>query len=279
MPVSQTENNTTNSSAGEGGGEERIRKVYVKDIKGGETLHTVFRATRKERHTSRAGKTYITMALVDRTGEVEARIFDNVDAADAAFQNDDYLLVQGKVGNFHGKSQLVVDTLERLDPGPIDVKEFTYVAPPAPAPVAAAADERSSKKSDDVIKELRLPRRVQKLLETPQVAQAFEALLGYVDRLVDEKVAARLGEKSDKVEKTERPDRPERHEKKPRGPRIEHKPAVAAEGRHEKPEPKRDASLPEGLAFKPFSQLVSPPEAAASPAPDEKPAAAPATEG
>jgi RecG-like helicase len=241
--VSQTENTSAESS---GGGEERIRKIYAKDLKAGETVHTVFRATKKERHTSRVGKPYMTMTLTDRTGEVDARIFDNVDGAEAAFTDGDYLLVQGKIGSFHGRAQIVIDRLERLDPEPIDPAEFAFTAPPAP-PVA---EERPKKAERDEAapRELKLPRRVQKLLEQPQVAQAFDALLGYIDRLVEEKVAARLG--GGAAEKPEAPTRAERkhRDREPRPPKVEHKPRPE--------EPRRDPSLPEGLAFKPFTQLV-----------------------
>ncbi len=261
--MNQTENTNVDSSGG--GGEEQIRKVYAKDLKAGEAVHTVFRATRKERHTSRVGKPYMTMTLTDRTGEVDARIFDNVEAADTAFTDGDFLLVAGKVGSFHGKSQIVIDRLERLDPGPIDPKEFAWTAPVAPAP--AHADERPAKKAahDDSApaRELKLPRRVQKLFENPQLAQALDALLGYVERLVDEKVAAKLGgavaEKTDAAPRAERPER--KHRDRDRGPKVEH--------RGGKPEEvKRDPSLPEGLAFKPFTQLVGePPKAADAGAP------------
>jgi hypothetical protein len=275
--VSQTESNTPNSSPSNDStpdSEERIRKVYAKDVKVGQTIHTVFRATKKDTHTSRAGKKFLAVTLVDRTGEVDGRIFDNVEAADAAFKDDDFLLVQGKVGTFHNKAQLVIDRLERLDPEPIDPKEFTFVAPPpAPAPAAHVAEERVEKparKTDELVRELKLPRRLQKMLENPQVAQGLDALLGYIERLVDERVAYKLGG-GVPAEKTEpRPEK--RPRERDRGPRVEHR---ASETRHEpkKVEPKRDPSLPEGLAFKPFKQLVGedkPAEAA-----PEAPATAP----
>lgn len=263
-------------------GDERIRKVYAKDLKNGEPIVTVFRAFGKERHTSRAGKTYLSLTLVDRTGEVDARIFENVDVADTAVADGDYLLVEGKVGSFHGKSQIVIDRLERLDPEPIDEKEFTFTKPPEPPQEEKEKEKERPRKSDESpkeikepketrepkelkeLKELKLPRRLQRLLSEPQLAQALDALLGFVDRLVEEKVAARLsGEKPT--------ERPERNEKRPRGPKVEHRSArhetrqetEKPEAKHEaKPEPKRDPSLPEGLAFKPFSQLVGDPGAA-----------------
>jgi DNA polymerase III alpha subunit len=244
--LSQTDNPETNS-------DERIRKIYVKDLKVGEVVHTVFRAARKEKHHSRGGKSYLALSLVDRTGEVDGRVFDNVEAADGAFSADDFLLVKGKVGQFHGKSQIVIDRLERLDPGPIDANEFAWVAPAAPAreekPHAAGKDREREEHHARV----RLSKRLERLMENPHVVQALDNFVAHLEKAFDaHRAAAPAG-----TDATPRPDRPERRERKPRGPKVEHKTAGETPAAPPaKPEPKRDPSLPEGLAFKPFNALV-----------------------
>lgn len=239
--MSQTENPETNS-------DERIRKIYVKDLKLGEALHTVFRAARKEKHTSRGGKSFLALTLVDRTGEVDGRVFDNVDAADQAFSADDYLLVKGKIGQFHGKSQVVIDRLERLDPGPIDAAEFAFTPAPVvekPAPAAREATEAAP------APKVHLSRRLARLLENPQVAQALDALAAQLEKAIEKDLHVKAGlPPPPPREPRERPER------KPRGPRVEHKPRPEAEAAHKPAEPRRDPSLPEGLAFKPFNALV-----------------------
>lgn len=245
--VSQTENEAANSNPPES--EEQIRKIYAKNLKVGESIHTVFKATRKERLASRAGKPYLVIGLVDRTGEVDARVFDNVEAADAAFAPGDYLLLQGKVGHFHGNPQIIIERLERLDPEPIDAAEFAYTAPPpSERPEKPAKGEKPEKaKGEDAGGGHKAARqRLLKLLDNPQVAQAMDVLVTHLERYIDDRIAAKLGGAPS------RPERPERGERKPKGPKVEHK-SPASETKPDAP--KRDA-LPEGLAFKPFSQLV-----------------------
>lgn len=244
--MSQTENLPDNS-------DERIRKIYAKDLKRGETVHTVFRAARKEKHTSRGGKSFLALTLVDRTGEVDARVFENVEAADQAFSIDDYLLLKGKVGEFHGKTQIVIDRLERLDPGPIDPNEFAFApAPPAERPAREPKEkEPKGAPAAEGSAKVHLSKRLSRLLENPQVAQALDVLIAHLERSIEERVHAKAGLAAPPREKPER---------KPRGPRVEHKPKtaegeVAAKPEH-KPEPRRDPTLPEGLAFKPFNALV-----------------------
>ena len=232
--MSQTENTETNS--------EQIRKVFVKDLKVGEAVHTVFRATGKERHQTRAGKSYLGLWLVDRTGQVDARVFENVPAADNAFSDEDYLLVRGKVGSFHGKTQIVIDQLERLDPGPIDAAEFAWTPPPAPP-------QREDKRPEKEARALRLSKRLERLLENPQLAQALDTFVAHLEKALDAQRAAGIAP----APKSERPER------RPRGPKVEHRHAAgkpeAAEA-PKAPELKRDPTLPEGLAFKPLAALV-----------------------
>lgn len=248
--MSQTETETANSPT-----DEQIRKSYAKDLKSGEAVHTVFKATRKEKAASRAGKPYLSLTLTDRTGEVDGRVFENVEAADGAFSTGDYLLLKGRVGSFHGKAQIVIDRLERLDPEPIDPKEFEFTAPPAPAPEAKEKDrerraDKPERHDDDAPSHKAARQRLLKLLDNPTIALGLDALLTQLEKQIEERVVARLSGQplpspgaGPKVEKRPRPPRPERSE----GHRAE----------APKPEaPRRDASLPEGLAFKPFKALV-----------------------
>lgn len=236
--------------------EEKIRKIYAKDLKVGDAVHTVFRAVGKEKVTSRAGKTFLTLALVDKTGEVDSRVFDNVEGAETAFNDDDYLLVKGKVIAFHGKPQLVIDTVERLDPGPIDAKEFAYTAPAAPPPSEPKHEGAAPKGGSGGHRALK--QRILELIDDPKVAQGLDALLKHLDQYIDDRVAHAMGRA---------PREREPHKK----PQIERKPRVEFRARQdtdgkpaEKAPPPRDPSLPKDLTFKPLSMLAGEPAVSAA---------------
>jgi RecG-like helicase len=254
--VSQTEPTDTNSS------DERIRKIYVKSLKVGETVHTVFRAARKEKLHSRAGKPFLSLTLVDRTGEVDGRVFEAVEAADQAFSTDDYLLVKGKVGQFHGKTQIVVERLERLDPGPIDAAEFEWTPAPVEAKPAREPREpreaREAREKNEAAPKVHLSKRLARLLENPQLAQALETFVAHLERSVEERLTGKPTP-GPKVEKRPRPPKGAHVERPPAAEASAHKPEHKAD---HKPEPKRDPSLPEGLAFKPLTALIGGDDAA-----------------
>ncbi|MBK7860265.1 MAG: hypothetical protein IPJ65_16955 [Archangiaceae bacterium] len=247
--MSQTPENQTNSSP-----DETVRKVFARDVKVGQNLSTVFRVGDKERHTAKSGKVFLTMTLFDKTGRLDGRIFDNVDAAEAAFANDDYLLVTGKIAVFHGRQQLVIERLEKLDPGPMDPAEF---APPPPGEKAEKSDRpERAEKGERMSKQTR--QRLLNLLDDPAVSSGVEALLRHLERYIDERVEQRLsGGPAPRQEfrarpprhegRAERPDRPERDEKKA--------------------EPHK-SGLPKDLAFKPFNALAPSTEGGEGAAPE-----------
>jgi len=121
------------------GSVETVRKVYAADLREKDRVNTVFRVTKKEKVTARSGKVFLAMTLADKSGEVDARVFDKVDAFEPTFQSGDFVLVQGGVIQFHGRTQIVVEAVERLDPEPLDPKEFE--PPPAPPQEAKPAAE------------------------------------------------------------------------------------------------------------------------------------------
>jgi 3'-5' exoribonuclease len=114
--------------------DETVRKVYVRDLREKQPVFTVFRVTRKGRHTARNGKSFLVLGFGDKTGEVDGRVFEGIDAVENAFRVDDYVLVKGHVVSFHGKPQVIAESLERLDPEPIDATEFALPTPPEPSP-------------------------------------------------------------------------------------------------------------------------------------------------
>ncbi len=122
---------------------EEVRKVYVKDLRDKQPVHTVFKVTRKAKQTGRSGKSYLVVGLGDRTGEVDARVFDKVEELDGAFLEGDYVLLRGNVTTWQKQPQVVIEAVERLDPEPIDPEEFKVPPKPPPqekAPAAAAPE-------------------------------------------------------------------------------------------------------------------------------------------
>jgi 3'-5' exoribonuclease len=74
------------------------------------------------------GKPYMTLKLMDRTGEVEARIWDRVDQFSSYFEKDNFILVNAKASVYLGKMQLVVQDLRLIEEQLVDLADFLPVS-------------------------------------------------------------------------------------------------------------------------------------------------------
>jgi 3'-5' exoribonuclease len=166
--------------------EETVRKVYVRDLREKQPVFTVFRVTRKSRHNSRNGKSFLVLGFGDRTGEVDGRVFDGVDALENSFRQDDYVLVKGQVVSFHGKPQVIAESLERLDPEPIDPAEFALPTPPPVEPGVAPAARPASptpteSKGQDAARAVAQIRELVERVDDPHVKALLLAFLDEPD--------------------------------------------------------------------------------------------------
>jgi 3'-5' exoribonuclease len=72
----------------------------------------VFAVARKERLRTRAGAPYLALELVDPSGRIGARVWNDVELLDGRFVEGDAVRVLGRVEKFRDRLQLDVRTLE-----------------------------------------------------------------------------------------------------------------------------------------------------------------------
>jgi 3'-5' exoribonuclease len=71
-----------------------------------------FAVARKRRLRTRAGRPYLALELVDSTGRLDARVWNDVEVLDRRFGEGDPVRVLGRVERFRDRLQLEVRTLE-----------------------------------------------------------------------------------------------------------------------------------------------------------------------
>jgi len=75
----------------------------------------VYAVARKRRLTTRGGAPYLALELVDPSGRLEARVWNDVDLLDGRFGEGDAVRVLGRVERFRDRLQLDVRSVERVD--------------------------------------------------------------------------------------------------------------------------------------------------------------------
>jgi 3'-5' exoribonuclease len=78
----------------------------------------------KQVKAKKNGDPYLALVLADRTGQVEAKMWDNVDEFIAVFEQDDFLKVKGLINKYKNRFQLTIHKLRRMEEVDIDFTDY-----------------------------------------------------------------------------------------------------------------------------------------------------------
>ncbi len=101
-----------------------MKKKCVADIKDRDLVQSVFLVKDKIIAMAKNGKPYLTLKLMDKSGEVDAKIWDNADEIAAIFDKNDFLAVRAKASVYLGKMQLIVSELKRVPEEEVELADF-----------------------------------------------------------------------------------------------------------------------------------------------------------
>ena len=87
----------------------------IAELEENRTVEGVYAVVRKERLRTRNGATYLALELVDTSGRIGARVWNDVDLLDGRFAAGDAIRVLGRVERFRNELQVEVRTLEPAD--------------------------------------------------------------------------------------------------------------------------------------------------------------------
>lgn len=90
----------------------------ISELAADRTVEGVYAVARKQRRTTRKGAPYLMLELVDPTGRIEARIWNDVDLLDGRFAEGDAVRVLGRVESFDNRLQLDIRSVEATDTDP-----------------------------------------------------------------------------------------------------------------------------------------------------------------
>ena len=78
----------------------------------------------KQIKPKKTGEPYLALTLGDRSGQLEAKMWDNVEEVLDAFEQDDFLKVKGLVNKYKQRFQLTVHKLRKLGDSEIDYSDY-----------------------------------------------------------------------------------------------------------------------------------------------------------
>jgi 3'-5' exoribonuclease len=90
----------------------------ISDLEADRVVEGVFAVKTKRRLRTKGGATYLAIELVDPSGRIDARVWNDVELLDGRFAEGDAVRVLGRVERFRDRLQLDVRTLETAEIDP-----------------------------------------------------------------------------------------------------------------------------------------------------------------
>ncbi|WP_051309333.1 3'-5' exoribonuclease YhaM family protein [Desulfogranum japonicum] len=90
------------------------KKVFIKELVEGQQVRELFAVSRKNLAETKNGKPYLALSLMDKTGEIEARLWDDAEHFAPLAEEGAFVLVTAVVKSYREQLQLGVTSLEQF---------------------------------------------------------------------------------------------------------------------------------------------------------------------
>jgi len=103
-----------------------MKEFYIRDAAQQENkvVTTSFVVSNKQVKAKKSGEPYLDLTLMDRTGTVQAKMWDNVEECAEAFDQDDIVKVKGLINKYNQRWQFTIHKLRKIDQAEIDFSDY-----------------------------------------------------------------------------------------------------------------------------------------------------------
>jgi len=97
---------------------------YVQQLTDGDTIDEIYLVVDKQLRANRNGNLYLQVDIRDRTGSINARLWNAGEQLFRSFEVGDFLQVRGKVQLFQGALQMILSHLDRVQTEKVELADF-----------------------------------------------------------------------------------------------------------------------------------------------------------
>ena len=149
---------------------KRMKEFFIIDCAQQENkiITSTFVVVSKQVKPKKTGEPYLALTLGDRSGQLEAKMWDNVEEVLDAFEQDDVLKVKGLLNRYKNRFQLTVHKLRKLGDAEIDYCDYL--------PKTTKNIEELWKTLGEFVasfQNLHLKALIQAFMSDPEIAQAY----------------------------------------------------------------------------------------------------------
>ncbi|OFZ17783.1 MAG: hypothetical protein A2X94_04245 [Bdellovibrionales bacterium GWB1_55_8] len=107
----------------------RPKSQFAKELKDKDNVSSPFLIKFSAVAVGKNGKPYMNLVLMDKTGEIEARVWENANEHVGQAVRDAFVQVEGRCQTYQGRRQVVVNRLQVLREDEIEPKDYIAESP------------------------------------------------------------------------------------------------------------------------------------------------------
>ena len=101
-----------------------MKSPYVSELQPNQIITATLLVHIKDIRQKKTGDPYLSLLLGDRTGELDAKMWDNVAEVLEAFERDDFVKVKGLLQIYQNRPQLTIHKLSKIRDAEVDFGDF-----------------------------------------------------------------------------------------------------------------------------------------------------------
>jgi len=101
-----------------------MKSPYLSELQPNQTVQGTFLVSYKDVRQKKSGDPYLSLTLTDRTGELDAKMWDNAAEAIGTFERDDFVRIKGLVQIFQNRPQLTLHKIQPVPESEIDLADY-----------------------------------------------------------------------------------------------------------------------------------------------------------
>jgi 3'-5' exoribonuclease len=101
-----------------------MKSPFVNELEPSKVITGGFLVHSKEIRQKRTGELYLSLLLGDRTGDLDAKMWDNVAEVVETFERDDFVKVKGLIQVYHNRPQMTIHKIRRMEDSEVEFADY-----------------------------------------------------------------------------------------------------------------------------------------------------------
>lgn len=101
-----------------------MKSPYLSELQPNQTVSGTFLVSYKDVRQKKSGDPYLSLTLTDRTGELDAKMWDNAAEALNTFERDDFVRIKGLLQIFQNRPQLTLHKIQAVPESEVDLADY-----------------------------------------------------------------------------------------------------------------------------------------------------------